>query len=47
VLFLALTTRLFRPVSVAIEGVSSGGKSYTVEIVLRFLPAERTGRVPL
>jgi hypothetical protein len=41
VVFLALTTRLFaRPVSVAIKGVSSGGKSFTVEIVLRFLPAE-------
>jgi hypothetical protein len=41
VLFLALTTRLFaRPVSVAIKGVSSGGKSFTVEIVLRFMPAE-------
>jgi hypothetical protein len=41
VLFLALTTRLFaRPVSVAVKGVSSGGKSFTVEIVLRFLPAE-------
>jgi hypothetical protein len=41
VLFLALTTRLFeRPVSVAVKGVSSGGKSFTVEIVLRFLPAK-------
>jgi hypothetical protein len=41
VLFLALTSRLFaRPVSVAVKGVSSGGKSFTVEIVLRFLPAE-------
>jgi hypothetical protein len=38
-LFLALTTRLFkRPVSVAIKGPSSGGKSYTVEVVLRFFP---------
>jgi hypothetical protein len=40
ILFLALTTRLFdRPVSVAVKGPSSGGKSYTVEIVLRFFPA--------
>jgi hypothetical protein len=40
VLYLALTSRLFdRPVSVAVKGVSSGGKSYTVEVVLRFFPA--------
>ena len=39
-LFVALTTRLFdRPVSVAVKGPSSGGKSYTVEVVLRFFPA--------
>jgi hypothetical protein len=39
VLFLALTTRLFqRPVSVAVKGPSSGGKSYIVEVVLRFFP---------
>jgi hypothetical protein len=39
ILFLALTTRLFgRPVSVAVKGPSSGGKSYIVEIVLRFFP---------
>jgi hypothetical protein len=39
ILFLVLTTRLFdRPVSVAIKGPSSGGKSYTVEVVLRFFP---------
>jgi hypothetical protein len=48
VLFLALTTRLFaRPVSVAVKGPSSGGKSYTVEVVLRFFPSSaywsRTG----
>jgi len=48
VLFLALTTRLFlRPVSVAVKGPSSGGKSYIVEVVLRFFPAtaywSRTG----
>lgn len=41
VLYLALTSRLFdRPVSVAVKGVSSGGKSFTVEIVLRFLPGQ-------
>jgi len=39
VLFLALTTRLFnRPVSVAVKGPSSGGKSFVVEVVLRFFP---------
>jgi hypothetical protein len=39
VLFLALTTRLFdRPVSVAVKGPSSGGKSFTVETVLKFFP---------
>jgi hypothetical protein len=48
ILFLTLITRLFdRPVSVAIKGVSSGGKSFTVERVLRFVPSEayieRTG----
>lgn len=40
ILFLVLTTRLFaRPVSVAVKGPSSGGRSYTVEVVLRFFPA--------
>jgi hypothetical protein len=40
ILYLALTTRLFdRPVSVAVKGPSSGGKSYTVEIVLKFFLA--------
>jgi hypothetical protein len=51
IIFLALTSRLFdlpdRPVSVAVKGVSSGGKSFTVETVLRFFPQEayfaRTG----
>jgi hypothetical protein len=39
ILFLTMTTRLFkRPVSVALKGPSSGGKSYTVEVVLRFFP---------
>lgn len=39
ILFLALTTRLLnQPVSVAVKGPSSGGKSYTVEVVLRFFP---------
>jgi hypothetical protein len=41
VLYLALTSRLFdRPVSVAVKGVSSGGKSFTLETVLRFLPSQ-------
>lgn len=40
-LYLALTSRfLSRPVSVAVKGPSSGGKSFTVESVLRFFPAE-------
>jgi hypothetical protein len=48
ILFLAHTTRLFeKPVSIAIKGISSGGKSFTVETVLRFCPEEaffvRTG----
>lgn len=39
-LYLALVTRLLeRPVSVAVKGPSSGGKSFTVETVLRFIPA--------
>jgi hypothetical protein len=39
ILYLALTSRLFeQPVSVAVKGPSSGGKSHTVEVVLRFLP---------
>src|SRR5262245_7660213 len=48
ILYLAHTSRLFeRPVSVAVKGISAGGKSFTVETVLRFLPSEaffeRTG----
>src|SRR5499427_6908707 len=40
ILYLALTSRLFeRPASIAIKGVSSGGKSFTVEQVLKFFPA--------
>jgi hypothetical protein len=39
ILFLALTSRrLDRPVSIVIKGPSSGGKSYTVECILRFFP---------
>jgi hypothetical protein len=39
ILYLTLTSRLFeRPVSIAIKGVSSGGKSVTVERVLEFFP---------
>jgi hypothetical protein len=38
---LALTSRLLdRPVSIAVKGPSSGGKSFTVESVLRFFPCE-------
>lgn len=38
-LFLAINTRFFqRPVSVVVKGVSSGGKSYLVDQVLRFFP---------
>src|SRR5262249_13659503 len=40
ILYLALTSRLFeKPVSVAVKGVSAGGKSFTVESVLKFFPA--------
>ena len=40
ILYLAITSRLFdRPVSVAVKGVSAGGKSFTVESVLKFFPA--------
>jgi hypothetical protein len=40
-IYLALTSRLFdRPVSIAVKGPSSGGKSFTVESVLRFFPGE-------
>ena len=39
ILYLALTSRNFqRPVSVAVKGPSSGGKSVLVERVLRFFP---------
>jgi hypothetical protein len=38
-LYLAVTSRLFmRPVSIAVKGVSSGGKSFTVDSVLKFFP---------
>jgi Primase C terminal 2 (PriCT-2) len=48
ILYLAVTSRLFeRPVSVVVKGISAGGKSFTVETVLEFFPAEgyfaRTG----
>ena len=40
ILYLALTSRLFeRPISVAVKGVSSGGKSFTVERALAFIPS--------
>jgi hypothetical protein len=39
ILYLALTSRrLERPVSIAVKGPSSGGKSYLVERVLEYLP---------
>jgi hypothetical protein len=39
--YLAVTSRILdRPVSVALKGPSSGGKSFTVETVLQFFPAE-------
>ena len=38
-IYLAVTSRLLdRPVSIALKGPSSGGKSFTVETVLRFFP---------
>lgn len=38
-LYLSTTSRLFaRPVSIAVKGPSSGGKSYSVERALKFLP---------
>ncbi len=38
--YLAVTSRRFgRPVSMAVKGPSSGGKSYTVQQVLEFFPA--------
>jgi hypothetical protein len=40
-IYLALTSRLLsEPVSLALKGVSSSGKSYTLEAVLRFVPKE-------
>ena len=40
-LYLALTSRLLdRPVSVAVKGPSSGGKSFLVDAVLQFFPPE-------
>jgi hypothetical protein len=40
-LYLAVTSRLLdRPVSVAVKGPSSGGKSYLTEQVLRFFPED-------
>jgi hypothetical protein len=41
ILYLALVTRfLKRPVSVAVKGPSSGGKSFIIEQVLQFFPPE-------
>jgi hypothetical protein len=40
-IYLAVTSRLFgRPVSVAVKGPSSGGKSFTVQQALNFFPRE-------
>lgn len=40
-IYLAVTSRLLdHPVSVALKGPSSGGKSFTVELVLQFFPGE-------
>lgn len=40
-IYLAITSRLLdRPISIAVKGPSSGGKSFTVESVLRFFPGE-------
>jgi hypothetical protein len=39
--YLAVTSRMFdRPVSVAVKGPSSGGKSFVVESTLKFFPPE-------
>ena len=41
IIYLAVTSRLLdRPVSIAVKGPSSGGKSFTVESVLRFFPSD-------
>src|SRR5271169_1041764 len=41
IIYLAATSRLFRaPLSVAVKGPSSGGKSHIVQHALRFLPQE-------
>ena len=41
VLYLAITSRVLpRPISTAVKGPSSGGKSYVVERVLDYFPAE-------
>jgi hypothetical protein len=40
-IYLAVTSRLLdRPVSIAVKGPSSGGKSFTVDTVLQFFPPE-------
>lgn len=40
-IYMAVTSRLLdRPVSIAVKGPSSGGKSFTVKSVLRFFPGE-------
>ena len=40
-IYLAVTSRMLdRPVSVAVKGPSSGGKSFVVELTLKFFPPE-------
>jgi hypothetical protein len=40
-IYLAVTSRLLdRPISIALKGPSAGGKSFTVESVLRFFPQD-------
>ena len=44
-LYLLLTSRVLpKPVSAAVKGHSSSGKSFTVETTVRFFPARRTSR---
>ena len=46
-IFLAVTSRLLdRPVSVAVKGPSSGGKSFVVESTLKFFPPEAFYALP-
>ena len=43
--YLALTSRLFaEPVNIVVKGLSSSGKSYVVECVIRLFPPRRCTR---